>query len=271
MKKIVSITLAFSFLVMSMTGMMLYIVPKGKVAYWANWKMFGLTKTQYGDIHITSMILFTVMAVWHIYYNWKPLTSYIKNTARQITLLKKELLIALSINLFFVAGTLMGIQPLQTVLDINENIKTYWEDQYGSPPYGHAEESSLESFAQRMGVSIEKATKSLKENGITVTNNSQTLLQIAEQNSISPKIIYDAIKSKSNAGAQNASTVSDVSFLGRRTLQELATMKKINLEKSLAFLKEKAFNATPQSRMREAANALGTTPYTLYKQLKVLK
>ncbi|MFT7823267.1 MAG: DUF4405 domain-containing protein [Sulfurimonas sp.] len=268
MKKIVSLTLAFSLLVMGSTGIMLYIVPKGKVAYWANWKMFGLTKTQYGDIHITSMILFMVMAVWHIYYNWKPLTSYLKNSAREITLLKKELLIAFSVNLFFVAGTLMGIQPLQTVLDINENIKTYWEDQYGSPPYGHAEESSLQSFAQRIGVSIEKATLLLKKNGITVTNNSQTLLQIAEQNSISPKIIYESLKSKSNAGAP---TVSEVSFLGRRALEELAAMKKINLEKSLILLKEKGFDATPQSRMREAANALGTTPYALYKQLKKLK
>ena len=41
MKKIISLTLAFSFLVMSITGIMLYIVPKGKVAYWANWEMFN--------------------------------------------------------------------------------------------------------------------------------------------------------------------------------------------------------------------------------------
>ena len=171
MKKIVSLTLAFSFVVMSSTGIMLYIVPKGKVAYWANWKMFGLTKTQYGDIHMTSMLLFTVMAVWHIYYNWKPLTSYIKNTARQITLLKKELFIAFSVNLFFVAGTLMGIQPLQTVLDINENIKTYWEEQYCSPPYRPAEESSLESFSQPLSVRIEKTTKSMKKKNNNLKNN----------------------------------------------------------------------------------------------------
>jgi cytochrome b subunit of formate dehydrogenase len=81
-KKVISLTLAFSFLVMSITGIMLYIVPKGKIAYWANWEMFGLTKNQYGDIHITSMLLFLVVTIWHIYYNWKPLMSYLKNSSK---------------------------------------------------------------------------------------------------------------------------------------------------------------------------------------------
>lgn len=270
MKKIVSLTLAFSFLIMSITGIILYITPKGKVAYWSHWKMFGLSKIQWVDIHITSMILFIVIAIWHIYYNWKPLMSYIKNSAKQITLLKKELLIAFFVNVLFVSGALIGVQPFQTVLDINEDIKTYWEDQYGSPPYGHAEESSLSSFTRRIGVDTPKAIVLLKEKGITVTNSSQTLLQIAEQNGISPKVIHEAIKPKGDTRTQNLSNTSDVSYLGRRTLEELATMKKINLEKSLVFLREKGFDATPQSRMREAANALGTTPYTLYEKLKTL-
>ena len=271
MKKIISLTLAFSFLVMSITGMMLYIVPKGKVAYWANWEMFGLTKSQYGGIHITSMILFLVVTIWHIYYNWKPLMSYLKNSTKQITLFKKELLIALALNFLFVGGTLMGIQPFQSVLDINEGIKTYWEEQYGSPPYGHAEESSLQSFSRRIGVNVQEATVLLKAKGIVVENKSQTLLQIAQKNNISPKVIYDTIKPKGGKVAGETTADAKVSFLGRRTLKELAGMHKINLEKSLLFLQEKGFDATPQSQMREAANALGITPYELFDKLKTLQ
>jgi len=272
MKKIISLTLAFSFLVMSITGMMLYIVPKGKVAYWANWEMFGLTKSQYGGIHITSMILFLVVTIWHIYYNWKPLMNYLKNSAKQITLFKKELLIALALNFFFVGGTLMGIQPFQSVLNINGDIKAYWQKQYGSPPYGHAEESSLQSFSQRIGVNIQKALELLKDKGIVVENKSQTLLQIAQQNGIPPKDIHYAIKprgGKITTGKATADT--GISFLGRRTLHELADMDKINLKKSLLFLQKEGFNATPQSRMREAANALGITPYELFDKLKTLQ
>ncbi len=272
MKKIISLTLAFSFLVMSITGIMLYIVPKGKIAYWANWEMFGLTKSQYGDIHITSMILFLVVTIWHIYYNWKPLMNYLKNSAKQITLFKKELLIALALNFLFVGGTLMGVQPFQGVLDINDDIKAYWQKQYGSPPYGHAEESSLQSFSQRIGVNIQKAIELLKDKGIVVENKSQTLLQIAQQNSISPEDIHYAIKPKGGKitiGKAMADT--GISFLGRRTLHELADMDKINLKKSLLFLQKEGFDATPQSRMREAANALGITPYELFDKLTTLQ
>jgi len=270
-KKIISLTLAFSFLVMSITGIMLYIVPKGKIAYWANWEMLGLTKQQYGNIHITSMILFLVVTIWHIYYNWKPLLSYLKNSTKQITLFKKELLIALTLNVLFVGGTLMGIQPFQSVLDINDGIKTYWEEQYGSPPYGHAEESSLQSFSQRIRVNSPKALELLKSKGIVVESTSQTLLQIAEKNGISPKDIYNAIKAKGDTTTGKSSTNAGISSLGRRTLQELANMDKINLEKSLLFLQGKGFDATAQSRMRKAANALGITPYELFEKLKTLQ
>ncbi|MFT5835736.1 MAG: hypothetical protein ACI9RG_000629 [Sulfurimonas sp.] len=225
MRKLISLTLAFSFLVMSVTGIMLYIVPKGKIAYWTNWKMFGLTKTQYGDIHITFMVLFLVVTIWHIYYNWKPLISYIKDSSKKLTFFKKELLIALGLNIIFVAGTLNGIQPFKSVLDLNDNIKSYWEKEYGSPPYGHAEESSLESFSKRIGIDTKTAMQLLQEKSIKVDSPKQKLLDISKQNDISSKVIYDIIKPK-----QTSKSDDKVDFLGRRTLNELASMNKISLK-----------------------------------------
>lgn len=269
-KKTISLTLAFSFLVMSITGLMLYIVPKGRVAYWADWELLGLTKTQYANIHITSMLLFLVVAVWHIYYNWKPLMSYIKNSAKKITFLKKELLIAVILNILFVGGTFMEIQPFKGMLDINEGIKDYWEKEYGSPPYGHAEESSLKSFSKRIGVDVEEAISLLKEKGYEVEAKTKTLKEIAKKNNISPKVIYDTIRPKYSTDTVDKSLNAEVSFLGRRTLEELASMHKIDLEKSLHFLEEKNANATAQSRMKKVADALETTPYELFEKLKAL-
>lgn len=264
-KKIISLTLSFSFLIMSATGVMLYIVPKGKVAYWANWQMFGLTKSQYGDIHITSMFLFLLVTIWHIYYNWKPLVNYLRDSTKKVTLFKKELIIALFLNTAFVVGTLIGMQPFETILDINSDIKAYWEKEYGSPPYGHAEESSLKSFSKRMGIDVKKAMILLKENNIKVSSESQTLLQISQKNAVSSKVIYDIIKIK------HAVTDAKISFMGRRTLGELSKMNKINLEKSLLYLETKAYKATSETRMREIANALDITPYELFDKLKMIQ
>ncbi|MFT7003174.1 MAG: biotin operon repressor [Sulfurimonas sp.] len=265
-KKIISLTLAFSFLIMSVTGIMLYIVPKGKIAYWANWKMFGLTKTQYADVHMTSMILFLVVTIWHIFYNWKPIVSYLKDSTRKITFFKKELLIALTLNILFVGGPLMNVQPFQSILDINNNIKNYWEREYGSPPYGHAEESSLKSFSKRLNIDAEDAIARLKEKGIKIDSSKQTLIQISEQNSISSKALYNIIKPK-----QSSSKNGKIEFLGRKTLDELANLSEINLEKSIIYLQKEGFEASSQTRMKKAANALETTPFELYEKLKVLK
>lgn len=61
LKKTVSLTLGLSFLVMAYTGIMLFLTPKGKIAHWTDWHLLGLTKTQYTDLHITSMFLFLAM------------------------------------------------------------------------------------------------------------------------------------------------------------------------------------------------------------------
>lgn len=272
MKKIVSLTLAFSFLIMSWSGIMLYVAPKGKVAFWTNWELMGLTKTQYTNIHITAMFLFLLIVAWHIYYNWRPLVSYIKSSAAQVSIWKKELWIAVAINAAFVAGALMGIQPFQSAIDLNDRIKAYWEKTDGAPPYGHAEESSFESIVQQMGITSAQAVESLKQKGYKVDDTSQTLQHIAGINGVSARTIYEALRpkvTKAVQGKKSDSDSSDVPFLGRRTLEELAGMGKIDLNKSVAYLKEKGVDASPQTTMKEA-NALGLMPFELYEELKTL-
>jgi len=72
MKKITSLSLGFSFLIMTYTGLMLFIVPHGRVAYWSDWHLFGLSKSQYGVLHTISIVSFLIFSTLHIYYNWKP-------------------------------------------------------------------------------------------------------------------------------------------------------------------------------------------------------
>jgi len=48
-------------------------------------------------------------------------------------------------------------------------------------------------------------------------------------------------------------------------------MDKIDLKKSLEFLKSKGFKASKDTRMKEAANALEITPYELFEKLKMIQ
>jgi len=266
-KKAVSLTLALSFVVMSYTGIMLFLAPKGKIAYWTDWTLLGLSKTQYTDLHITSMFLLLTVGIWHVYYNWKPLVSYLKNAARRVTPLKKEFLLALALNAVFVGGTLAHVAPMQSIVDLNTKIKNHWERERGAPPFGHAEESTVASIAPTIGTDAQGAVKRLRAKGIKVKNAEQTLQEVAEENGLTAQRVYEVmVPSKQNGGG-----ASPVSGLGRHSLEALASMGEFDLERALGYLKTQGVDATPQTTMREAATALGTTPYDLFETLKSRK
>lgn len=70
MRKITSLTAALSFMLMVLTSVILYIVPQGRVAYWADWRLWGMSKTDWGNIHINLGLLFLLAGFLHIYYNF---------------------------------------------------------------------------------------------------------------------------------------------------------------------------------------------------------
>jgi len=125
-KKITSLSLGFSFLIMSYTGVILYIAPHGRVSKWLDWHLFGLDKGQYQELHTTSMVTFLVFGILHIYYNWKSIIWYMKDSSKKISFTKKEFLIALILNIVFVAGTLTSVQPFKGFINMGNTIKDRW-------------------------------------------------------------------------------------------------------------------------------------------------
>ena len=135
LRKVISLTMALSFLVMSFTGLVLFSAPRGNVANWVSWDFLGLTRIDFVHIHMTTLVLFLFVAIWHIYNNWGALVYYLENSSKKITLLKKEFLISLAITLLFVIGAIIGLQPFQSIITLNDGIKSYWEKQYDLPPF----------------------------------------------------------------------------------------------------------------------------------------
>ena len=264
MKKITSLSLGFSFLIMSYTGIMLYIVPQGKVAYWSDWHLLGLSKTQYGEIHVTSMFTMLLFGFLHIYYNWKPIVSYLKDKSKKVSFTKKEFLIALGINVFFVVSTLYALQPVKSLLDIEESIKDHWAKEYGEPPYGHAEESKLTVICQKENIDLEIAKERLKAKNI-IFKDQDTILEIARKNSLTPSGVYAIMNPRSKNIDKPEGTPTN---LGRRTLGELNDMGKIDIEKVLNYLKKQNVDADSNTKVKQVADILETTPLEIYKKIR---
>jgi hypothetical protein len=83
-----------SFILLCNTGIILYIEPHGRVAYWIKWHFLNLEKDQWGNIHVYSGLLFLIAGGFHIYYNWKPLVEYLSGKIKSVLRYKRELLIS---------------------------------------------------------------------------------------------------------------------------------------------------------------------------------
>ena len=83
-----SFFVTFDFLILLVTGVVLYVVPHGRVANWINWELMGLSKDQWTSVHILSALLFLLVSILHLIFNWKPFKHYFFNTnSREFTAL----------------------------------------------------------------------------------------------------------------------------------------------------------------------------------------
>jgi ABC-type arginine transport system permease subunit len=169
-RKITSLTASLSFLLMVLTSIVLYIVPQGRVAYWADWRLWGLTKSDWGNIHINLGLLFLLALFLHIYFNWKPLLSYLKNKTKSLILFTPEFIVASVITVAFIVGSYFLVPPFSWVMALNNSFKDAGAEKYGEPPYGHAELSSLKTFSKKMNLDLEKSLLLLGKAGYPVEN-----------------------------------------------------------------------------------------------------
>ena len=96
LRKITSLTALLAFVGMVVTSLVLYIGPQGRVAYWADWTLLGLDKTQWGDLHINMGLVFLLSILLHIYYNWKAILAYLKDKARHVKVFTPDFNVATS-------------------------------------------------------------------------------------------------------------------------------------------------------------------------------
>src|SRR5512139_3730130 len=93
-KAFISLLTFGSFIIMSVTGIVLYAAPQGRIAYWVNRKFWGLEKPQWEAIHIISCFFFVVVGIYHLINNWVPLKNYLAGKIAGGLKMKKELAIS---------------------------------------------------------------------------------------------------------------------------------------------------------------------------------
>jgi hypothetical protein len=271
LRKVTSLTATLSFILMMVTSIILYIVPQGRVAYWADWRLWGLTKEQWGEVHINAGLLFLLALCLHVYYNWKPLMAYLKDRTKRLKIFTPAFNVALVICLLTVAGTLLRIPPFSWVLDINTALKEAGAKQHGEPPYGHAELSSLNTFAKRVGIDAASARQRLIQAGFQVTGGDQTLKVLAAANGTTPKALYEAMQEEAEATAGRKQLPdAPPPGTGRLSLTEICATYGLDTQMVSTALGKKNISATPADSLRDIAERHGMGAADLYEIIKTV-
>jgi hypothetical protein len=192
-KGFTSLLMACCFTVAAISGIVLYFTPRGRVANWTSWTMFGLEKHQWGSVHMNACLLVLIVAGIHLVLNWRVFLSYIKRKAAGLNL-KAEMATALVITAVVVSGTVFELPPFSTIVAMNEAIKDRWERQAPRGPAPHAEEFSVARMAGNLGLTVDEVTLALRQEGLKVEDPDMSIGQLAHQSGIAPSDVYAAIQ-----------------------------------------------------------------------------
>jgi len=261
-----SLLAATSFLVMTITGIVLYISPQGRVARWSDWRVWGLDKEQWGALHTTSSLLFVIAGCVHLYFNWRVFGHYIR-VARQFNL-KREMVVTLLITAVVIAGTIWEAPPFSSIMQAGADIKAYWEARSYEAPYAHAEASTLDEFAQQTGLDAGQLRERLVAMGVDVNEPDLTIGGAAAQLDLAPGALFERLGTtggpggggRGAGGGGGGGGSGGGSGFGRQSLQQVCTAAGVEVQEAVAMLETQGISARPGDSLRDIADRAGVRP-----------
>jgi len=130
LRKITSFIMLYSFIIMVVSGVMLFISPFGRLSMMIRWEFLGLDKMQWQALHIIFMVIFSIGGILHILYNIKAIKNYLKNKSKKLVLFTVSNLIAISIILSLFYVTINHMEPFESFVKMNKSFNDYWMSEF---------------------------------------------------------------------------------------------------------------------------------------------
>lgn len=267
----VSVTTALSFAAMSITGIVLFVTPPGRIAHWTGWTMLALTKDEWAGLHIWFSLLFMVVAAVHLYLNWRSFLNYFRDRVRRAFAVRTEWLIALVLCVVIGWGTLAPVPPFSSLLAWNEAVKHRWDTPAAQAPIPHAELKRLEELAAKTeDLELDEVIRNLEQAGIAVESSDVVLGDLARTAGMTPRQLYAIATGRDQGqqmgrgrGGSGRQSGSGGYGMGRLTLQEYCRQQNLDPEQTLQELRREGFQAELDMTMREIAATRGVHPSVL--------
>ncbi|AOS82897.1 hypothetical protein BIU88_01265 [Chlorobaculum limnaeum] len=264
----ISAGLVLTFIVMFISGVVLFISPPGRVANWTNWNLLGLTKTGWQNQHIIFGFAFIILSIFHLFViNWKAFLSYIKSKASKGVNSPAELAASMLLFVVLGVGTFWHLPPFEQIIALGEQLSGSWEKKTGTPPVPHAETLSLDELGKLPQVNQpgSELLKKLQSAGLKVRDTRQTLLEIASENGAEVQRLYDILVPAKRSGG-----LGEGGGWGRKTLGEAAEAAGVTPIALQQALKQQGIEAAPDERIADIASKNGLNTPELIQRINVM-
>ena len=247
-------------------------------------RFLGLEKDQWAALHTNNGYLFLLACVFHIYFNFSHILNYMKNRKRELTGMNINSLMAFGLVLLIAIFTLVEVPPVSWIQDLNAHFKRGAEIKYGIPPYGHAEQSSLQEFARRTGLDLDEVLSKLQAVGYKGIEPGATLEAIAALNGVSPQTLVQTLgvdgkrgggkgRSHETTGGgcssgheplgqegSHGSQLGGGSGYGQMTLESVCAELGLDAEEMLSKLKAEGYRGSVKDTLKTIAESRGERP-----------
>lgn len=259
----ISFGLSWAFIIILVSGVILYVAPPGRYAHWVNWELAGFSKEGWQAIHILFSLGFIVLSLFHLFtVNWNTFVSYIKSKSTNGFNKKRELFLSVLATLVFFFGTVFSVPPFKTIVDLGETATNSWEKTEERAPVAHAELLTLAELADQLETeSVDEISRKLENQQIDYTDiHTQTLQQIAEANNSTPIKIYEIIAKKPQNQGQGMG-------VGRKTIDDFSKELNKSTDELMQILHKNNIKAQPTETLRDIGENNNLPPRDVYKIL----
>jgi len=260
--------LVFAFLVMLLSGIVLFISPPGRVANWTDWNLLGLTKTGWQNQHTIFGFAFIILSIFHLFIiNWKTFLSYIRSKASRGLNSPAELAASLVLFAVLAVGTFWHLPPFEQIIALGDRLSESWEKKTGAPPVPHAETLSLDELGKlpQVNQAGSQLLKKLRMAGLKVRDTRQTLLEIASENGQEVQRLYDIMVPAKRSGG-----LGEGEGWGRKTLGEAAKATGVSPLALQQALKQQGIEAAPDERIADIASKNGLNTPELIRRINAM-
>ena len=235
-----SVLAGLSFILMVVTGLVLFVAPSCRVAESTSWTVLSHDKDQWVAVHVWLSLAFVIASAVHIYLNWRVLMSYFKSKARKSWAFRTEWLAALAICAVLYAGSAAEVPPFSSLMT--------WKETFKHPEGG----------GSGRGAGLRKG-QGTRQQLLNDAGHNQPDSAGEQQDNTEQHQRPDHGPGRTGGG------------MGRMTLRQFCSDEGIDLTWAIMRLRNEGFTAEDTMTMRQIADGAGVHPRELRDILGVEK